>query len=116
MEFACKLSQTTGRKYRMMTEAEFEYAAKNHLSSLEKIGSGEEWAYNSWSTTNQGQMTVLANGKWFTVNNTFLRITHSTGYTTDYLYAVTSDGTFYHDSCQAYERADFRMFQRVVGR
>ena len=55
---------------------------------------------------------MLANGKWFTVNNTFLRITHSTGYTTDYLYAVTSDGTFYHDSYQAYERADFRMFQK----
>ena len=56
-------------------------------------------------------MVMLANGEWFTVNNTFLRITHSSGYTTDYLYAVTSDGTFYHNSFQAYERADFRMFQ-----
>jgi hypothetical protein len=63
-------------------------------------------------TVNQGQATMLANGKWFTVNNTFLRITHSTGYTTDYLYAVDSAGTFYHDSYQAYERADFRMFQK----
>jgi hypothetical protein len=62
-------------------------------------------------TVNQGQMIILANGNWFTVGNTFLRITHSTGYTTDYLYAVTSDGTFYHNSYQAYERADFRMFQ-----
>ena len=62
-------------------------------------------------TVNQGQMIMLANGAWFTVNNTFLRITHSTGYTTDYLYAITSDGTFYHDSYQAYERADFRMFK-----
>jgi hypothetical protein len=62
-------------------------------------------------TVNQGQMIMLANGAWFTVNNTFLRVTHSTGYTCDYLYAVTSDGTFYHDSYQAYERADFRMFK-----
>ena len=36
MEFACRLSQLTGRKYRMTTEAEWEYAAKNHLSSLAK--------------------------------------------------------------------------------
>ncbi|MBN1610116.1 MAG: SUMF1/EgtB/PvdO family nonheme iron enzyme [Polyangiaceae bacterium] len=63
-------------------------------------------------TVNQGQMVMLANGEWFTVNNTFLRITHSTGYTTDYLYAVSPDGSyFYHDSYQGYERADFRMFQ-----
>jgi formylglycine-generating enzyme required for sulfatase activity len=47
MEFSCKLSQLTGRKYRMTTEAEWEYAAKNKLSSLEKVGTGEEWAYNS---------------------------------------------------------------------
>ena len=54
MEFACKLSQLTGRKYRMTTEAEWEYAAKNHLARLEKIGSGEEWAYNTWSSTHSG--------------------------------------------------------------
>jgi len=54
MEFACKLGQLTGRNYRMPTEAEWEYAAKNHLSSLEKIGSGEEWAYNSWLGTHAG--------------------------------------------------------------
>jgi len=63
-------------------------------------------------TVNQGSATMLANGKWFTVNNTFLRVAHSTGYTTDYLYAVDADGTFYHDSYQAYERADFRMFKK----
>ncbi len=62
-------------------------------------------------TVNQGQMVMLANGSWFTVNHTFLRITHSTGYTTDYLYAVDESGTFYHNSFQAYERADFRMFK-----
>jgi hypothetical protein len=62
-------------------------------------------------TVNQGQMVMLANGAWFTLNNTFLRITHSTGYVTDYLYAVDESGTFYHDSYQKYERADFRMFK-----
>jgi hypothetical protein len=66
-------------------------------------------------TVNQGtSRTMLANGKWFTINNTFLRIMHSTGYTTDYLYAVDADGTFYHDSFQAYERADFRMFKKTA--
>lgn len=63
-------------------------------------------------TVNQDQMILLTNGAWFTVNDTFLRVTHSTGYTTDYLYAVDADGTFYHNSFQAYERADFRMFQK----
>ncbi|MDR2732940.1 MAG: SUMF1/EgtB/PvdO family nonheme iron enzyme [Fibromonadaceae bacterium] len=63
-------------------------------------------------TVNQNNMTMLANGSWFTVNNTFLRVTHSTGYTADYLYAVTSDGTFYHNSFMAYERGDFRMFKK----
>jgi hypothetical protein len=54
---------------------------------------------------------MLANGEWFTVNNMFLRVTHSSGYTTDYLYAIDSEGTFYHLSFQAYERADFRIFK-----
>jgi hypothetical protein len=62
-------------------------------------------------TVNQGRMIMLANGEWFTVNNTFLRITHASGYTCDYLYTVTPDGMFLHNSYQAYERADFRMFQ-----
>ncbi len=66
-------------------------------------------------TVNQGtSRTMLANGQWFTVNKTFLRITHSTGYTTDYLYAVDASGTFYHVSFQAYERADFRMFKKTA--
>ena len=66
-------------------------------------------------TVNQGTTrTMLANGKWFTVNNTFLRVTHATGYTADYLYAVDASGTFYHDSFQAYERADFRMFKKTA--
>jgi len=56
-EFACKLSNLTGKNYRMMTEAEFEYAAKKYKDKLAKIGggsgiSGEEWAYNSWDVKN----------------------------------------------------------------
>lgn len=66
-------------------------------------------------TVNQGtSRTMLTNGTWFTVNNTFLRVTHSTGYTTDYLYAVDADGTFYHNSFQAYERGDFRLFKKTA--
>jgi hypothetical protein len=59
-----------------------------------------------------GNIVMLANGSWFTVNNTLLRITHSTGYVAEYLYALTSDGYFFHDSYMGYERADFRMFQK----
>jgi hypothetical protein len=55
---------------------------------------------------------MLANGKWFTVNNTFLHIEHPDGYVAEYLYAVDSSGYFFHDSYMAYERADFRMFQK----
>jgi hypothetical protein len=59
-----------------------------------------------------GNITMLANGKWWTVNNTFLHVEHSTGYVAEYLYAVTSDGGyFFHNSYMNYERADFRMFQ-----
>jgi hypothetical protein len=64
-------------------------------------------------TVNQGNgRTVLAAGKWFTVNNTFLRVTHSNGYVADYLYTI-ADKTFYHNSFIGYERADFRMFEKV---
>jgi hypothetical protein len=51
LEFACRLSQLTGRNYRMMTEAEWEFAAKNHRASL-TIGTSEEWAYNTWAASN----------------------------------------------------------------
>jgi hypothetical protein len=64
-------------------------------------------------TVNQGSSRVmLANGSWFTVNNTFLRITHSDGYTADYLYAVDNTGKFFHNSFMGYERGDFRMFSK----
>jgi hypothetical protein len=64
-------------------------------------------------TVNQGNgRTVLAAGTWFTVNNTFLRVTHSSGYVADYLYTIAGS-TFYHNSFIGYERADFRMFEQV---
>ncbi len=59
-----------------------------------------------------GQVTMLANGSWFTVNNTFLHIEHPDGYVAEYLYAIDSNGYFYHNSFMKYERADFRMFQK----
>jgi len=61
-----------------------------------------------------GNITMLANGKWWTVNNTFLHIEHSDGYVAEYLYALTSDGYYFHDSYMGYERADFRMFQKYT--
>jgi len=54
LEFACKLSQLTGKNYRMTTEAEWEYAAKNHLRSLDSLTTTEEWAYNTWNGTHMG--------------------------------------------------------------
>jgi len=61
MEFACKLSAITGRNYRMTTEAEWEYAAKNHLKSLDSLKSTEEWAYNTWSATHSGGEDPVGN-------------------------------------------------------
>jgi hypothetical protein len=64
-------------------------------------------------TVNQGNgRTVLAAGTWFTVNNTFLRVTHKNGYVAEYLYTIADDGTFYHNSFIGYERGDFRMFKK----
>jgi hypothetical protein len=64
-------------------------------------------------TVNQGNgRTVLAAGTWFTVNKTFLRVTHKNGYVAEYLYTIADDGTFYHNSFIGYERGDFRMFKK----
>ena len=65
-----------------------------------------------FAVIDKGQIVMLANGKWWTVNNTFLHVQHSDGYVAEYLYALTSDGYFFHDSYMGYERADFRMFQK----
>jgi hypothetical protein len=65
-----------------------------------------------FAVIDKGNIVMLANGKWWTVNNTFLHIEHSDGYVAEYLYALTSDGYFLHDSYMAYERADFRLFQK----
>jgi hypothetical protein len=65
-------------------------------------------------TVNQnGTRSIISRGTWFTVNNTFLRVTDSKGYVTDYLYAITSDGELHHNSYQGYERGDFRMFKKT---
>ena len=59
-----------------------------------------------------GTNNMLANGSWFTVNNTFLRVTHKDGYTVDYVYTA-SDNNFRHNSFMGYERGDFRTFEKV---
>ncbi|MDR3000141.1 MAG: SUMF1/EgtB/PvdO family nonheme iron enzyme, partial [Fibromonadaceae bacterium] len=61
LEFACKLSQMTGRNYRMMTEAEFEYAAKNNPNNL-TLTATEEWAYNTWNATHMGGVDPVGPG------------------------------------------------------
>jgi hypothetical protein len=65
-----------------------------------------------FAVIDKGQIVILASGKWWTLNNTFLHVEHSDGYVAEYLYALTSDGYFLHDSFMAYERADFRLFQK----
>jgi len=64
-----------------------------------------------------GTTTLLAGGasgsSWFTVNNTFLRVKSSSGYTTDYIYTANAN-TFIHVSYQMYERGDFRTFQKTA--
>ena len=61
-----------------------------------------------------GSSVTISSGKWFTVDNTFLRVIGSNGRRYDYLYSVTDDGnTHYHISYQGYERGDFRMFEKA---
>lgn len=132
LKSGAELAAAAGDNYRMVDMVNIPESAKQQDSRL-LDGTSQGWFQDNRSsggvhhyrkdvdadefrfTVNQGtSRTMLANGKWFTVNNTFLRIAHSTGYTTDYLYAVDSDGTFYHNSFQAYERADFRMFKKAA--
>ena len=128
LQSGAELAAAAGDDYKMVDMVNIPESAKGQDSRL-LDGTSQGWFQDNTSnggvhhyrkdvdpdefrfTVNQGSEVMLANGEWFTVNNTFLRITHSSGYTCDYLYAVDSDGTFYHDSYQGYERADFRMFQ-----
>jgi len=124
-----ELAAAAGNDYKMIDMVNIPESAKE-LDPRLIDGTSQGWFQNNTSnggvhhyrkdidpdefrfTVNQdGNRTMLANGEWFTVNNMFLRVTHSSGYTTDYLYAIDSEGTFYHLSFQAYERADFRIFK-----
>jgi len=132
LKSGAELAAAAGDNYRMVDMVNIPESAKQQDARL-LDGPSQGWFQDNRSaggvhhyrkdvdpdefrfTVNQGtSRTMLANGKWFTVNNAFLRVTHSSGYTTDYLYAVDADGTFYHDSFQAYERADFRMFKKTA--
>jgi len=57
---------------------------------------------------------IISSGKWFTIDNTFLRITDTKNDRKyDYLYSVVGDTVHYHISFQGYERGDFRMFKKM---
>ena len=132
LKSGAELAAAAGASYKMVDMVNIPASAKEQDARL-LDGTSQGWFQDNRSaggvhhyrkdvdpdefrfTVNQGtNRTMLANGSWFTINNTFLRITHSSGYTTDYLYAVDADGTFYHDSFQAYERGDFRMFKKTA--
>jgi hypothetical protein len=128
LQSGAALAAAAGNDYKMVDMGNIPQSAKEQDSRL-LDGPDQGWFQDNTSagglhhyrkdidpdefrfTVNQDQMIILANGNWFTVNNTFLRVTHSSGYTCDYLYTITSDGFFFHNSYMAYERADFRMFQ-----
>jgi hypothetical protein len=134
LKSGAELAAAAGADYKMVDMVNIPASAKNQDSRLLDGGATMGWFQNNSSaggvhhyrkdvdpdefrfTVNQNNgRTMLANGAWFTVNNTFLRVTHSGGYTVDYLYAVTGTGssaTFYHNSFQGYERGDFRMFKK----
>lgn len=132
LKSGAELAAAAGENYKMVDMVNIPESAKQQDARL-LDGTSQGWFQDNRSaggihhyrkdidpdefrfTVNQGtSRTMLANGKWFTVNNTFLRVTHSSGYTCDYLYAVDASGTFYHDSFQAYERGDFRMFKKTA--
>lgn len=58
-----------------------------------------------------GFNNVLTRGDWFTVNDTFLRVTDSSGKVADYVYAVTPNDELLHISFQDYEKGDPRVFK-----
>jgi hypothetical protein len=129
LKSGAELAAAAGENFKMIDMVNIPESARKQDSRL-LDGTNQGWFQNNtqagglhhyrkdvdpdefrFTVNNNGTRTMLANGAWFTVNNVFLRVTHSSGYTTDFLYAIGSDGTFYHLSFQAYERADFRMFK-----
>jgi formylglycine-generating enzyme required for sulfatase activity len=134
LKSGAELAAAAGDDYKMIDMGNIPASAKKQDARLLDGGATMGWFQNNSSaggvhhyrkdvdpdefrfTVNQNNgRTTLANGEWFTVNNIFLRVTHSGGYTVDYLYAVTGEGasaTFYHNSFQGYERGDFRMFKK----
>ncbi|MBN2671399.1 MAG: SUMF1/EgtB/PvdO family nonheme iron enzyme, partial [Deltaproteobacteria bacterium] len=130
LQSGADLAAAAGENFQMVDMVNIPAAAKEQDPRL-LDGLGQGWFQNNinaggthnyrkdvdadefrFAVIDGGNVTMLANGDWFTVNDTFLRITHpGTGYICDYLYAVSADGTFYHNSYQGYERADFRMFE-----
>jgi len=130
LQSGAELAAAAGPNYQMVDMENIPESAKGQDPRL-LDGVGQGWFQNNISlggthnyrkdidpdefrfvVIDGGNRIVLANGSWFTVNDVFLRITHSDGYVAEYLYAVSSDGgTFYHDSYMGYERADFRMFE-----
>ena len=130
LKSGAELAAAAGNEYKMWDMTNIPAAAKEQDERL-LDGSDYGWSQNNVGsahhyrkdvdldefrfTVNQGgNRIMLANGNWFTVNNTFLRVTHSTGYTCDYLYLITSDGKFYHNSFMGYERGDFRSFTKTA--
>ena len=55
VEFTCKLSQQTNKKYRLVTDAEFEYAARGGINKNTFLYSGSNTANDvAWTSANAG--------------------------------------------------------------
>jgi hypothetical protein len=130
LKSGAELTAAAGADYAMIDMQNIPASAKKQDSRLidtdsncwfqNNIGAGGTHNYRKdvdpdefrFAVIDGGRITMLANGTWWTLNNTLLHIEHSTGYVAEYLYAVGSDGRFYHNSFMKYERADFRMFEK----
>ena len=128
LKSGAELAAAAGDEYQMVDMENIPDSAKEQDVRL-MDGPGQGWSQKNvgaqhhyrkdvdsdefrFTVNQEGNQIMLANGTWFTVGNTFLRVTHSTGYICDYLYAITEDGVFYHDSFQGYERGDYRAFRK----
>jgi hypothetical protein len=126
---------TTGRDGRLI-----QWSSKTWLQDNVALNAGGTHRYRTDFFSNDSMRFVvydvgampsptsitLSEYKWFTVDNTFLRVTGcpAPSYPArkpelecgnfDYLYTVSADSNnFYHISFQEYENGDFRMFERV---